>query len=199
MGGVKKELALIDGVPVLLKTARVFAGCGKIGHIVITHPPGDTGLQAVFEREDLEIIWAPGGETRQESVYHGLLALERHAPEYVLIHDAARPWVTCELINAVLEGAREHGACIPVVSHINAPKQLNGAGEIIGHLDRAFVVGAQTPQGFRYSEILRAHEAARRNSVEYPDDAEAYHNAIGSVFAVPGDPDNRKITFRYDV
>jgi 2-C-methyl-D-erythritol 4-phosphate cytidylyltransferase len=199
MGGIKKELALIDGVPVLIKVARVFAGCGKIDRIVITHPPGDNSLQTAFEKEDLDIIWIAGGDSRQESVYKGLFALERHAPEYVLIHDAARPWVTSQLITSVLKGAVEHGACIPVVPQVNAPKQMSHTGEIIDHLDRVFVVGAQTPQGFRYAEILRAHETARQNAMEYPDDAEAYHHAIGSVFTVPGDPNNRKITFRYDL
>ena len=198
MGGKKKELALVDGVPVLVKAVKAFAGCNEINTIIITHPPGDTVLQAVLE-EELDIIWIPGGDTRQKSVYNALLALEEHSPEYVLIHDAARPWVTGQLITAVLEGARKHGACIPVVRHVNAPKEVSDTGEITGHLDRAFVVGAQTPQGFRYAEILHAHQAARQGGREYADDAEAYHDAVGKVFTVPGDPDNRKITFRYDL
>ena len=200
MGGMKKELALLDGVPVLGKTVSTFAQNSDIDCIVITYPPGEeAGLRAVFENGGDDCIWIAGGESRQESVYYALLALQSRAPEYVLIHDAARPWITPELINSVLDGTKAHGACIPVVRHINAPKQVNGGGKIVGHLDRDSVVGAQTPQGFYYANIFKAHQSVRKTGREYPDDAEVYHTEIGGVFTVPGDPANRKITFRHDI
>jgi len=199
MGGVRKTLALVDGVPVLKKAVDAFIACGKIDRIVITYRPGEEDLRAVFGPGDTGLIWVAGGETRQESVYLALLSLEEYAPEYVLIHDAARPWVTTELIASVLEGAIRHGACIPVVAHVNAPKQIDEKGGIIAHLDRGVVVGAQTPQGFRYREIVSAHRAARQRGRVYPDDSEVYHDAIGCVYTVPGDPANRKITYRHDV
>ena len=199
MAGVRKALALVDGVPVLKKAVDAFADSGKVGPIVITYPPGEADLQSVFGGGDSDFIWVAGGETRQESVYNALLALNEHAPEYVLIHDAARPWVSWELIDAVLRGTIQYGACIPVVPHVNAPKQVNDLGEIIAHFDRAVVLGAQTPQGFRFADIFSAHQTAMKNGLDYPDDAEAYHHAVGSVFTVPGDPANRKITFKYDL
>ena len=200
MKGVKKELALIDDVPVLKITADTFAGSGLFDRIVITHPPGaDSSFRAALDGINLDILWVAGGETRQESVYNALVALAEYSVDYVLIHDAARPWVTGALIKAVLEGTREFGACVPVVPHVNASKRIDGEGNISEHFDRFGVVGAQTPQGFRFSDILSAHQEARKLGKEYPDDAEAYHHAIGKVHTVPGDPVNRKITYRYDL
>jgi 2-C-methyl-D-erythritol 4-phosphate cytidylyltransferase len=206
MGGVKKELAFIEGVPVLKMVADAFSVSGVFDCVVITYPPRsahssgeDSSFRAVLDGVDLDLLWVAGGKTRQESVYNALRALSEHSVEYVLIHDAARPWVTDTLIQAVLRGTKTHGACIPVVPHINASKQVGDGGMILEHHERSTVVGAQTPQGFGFSDILNAHEEARKNGKEYPDDAEAYHHAIGSVYTVPGDPINRKITFEYDL
>ncbi len=200
MNGVKKELALIKNVPVLKIVADTFAESGVFDHVVITYPPcGDSNHRSALEGADLDVLWVAGGKTRQESVYNALLALSDYPVDYVLIHDAARPWVSPALIKAVLHGAKEFGACIPVVPHVNASKQVGDGGKILKHHDRSSVVGAQTPQGFRFSDILSAHQEARKNQKDYPDDAEAYHHAIGCVHTVQGDPANRKITFRYDL
>lgn len=206
MGGMKKELALIDGRPVLKIVSETFYKCGLFDKVVITypfhpdHPDGcDSGLTSALKGVDLDLIWVPGGKTRQGSVYNALQALSGLAVDYVLIHDAARPWVTVTIIKSVLDKTIEHGACIPVVPHVNASKRVGSGGEILEHHDRSAVVGAQTPQGFRYADILKAHEEAREVGMDYPDDAEAYHNTVGPVFTVPGDPANRKITFRYDL
>ncbi len=200
MGGAKKELAVIDGTPVLKRAVSAFVGNGAFHTIVITFPPdGESSLRSVCDDVSIDIIWVPGGQTRQESVFNALSALTGLSPEYVLIHDAARPWVSQELITSVLQGTREYGACIPVVPHVDAPKRIDSDGIILNHLERTTEVGAQTPQGFRFTEILEAHRKARAAGREYPDDAEAYHHAIGNVHTVTGDPANRKITFRHDI
>jgi len=200
MGGGKKELLLVDGVPVIEKAVSAFVKSGVVDRIAVTFPPqGEVKLQTVFEKSDIDIIWVPGGDSRQKSVYNALVALADFTPQYVLIHDAARPWIAVDLIIAVLRGTEEYGACIPVVPHVNAPKKIERDGTISEHLDKTAVVGAQTPQGFRYAEILKAHKTACAHSAEYPDDAEAYHRAIGSVRTIPGDPANRKITFGHDL
>lgn len=206
MGGVKKELALIDGRPVLQIVAETFYKSCVFDKVVITYPPNsihfdgnNSSFKSALRGVDLDLLWVPGGETRQESVYNALLALHDFSEDYVLIHDAARPWVTEKLIKSVLAAAIKHGACIPVVPHVNASKRIGAGGEILEHHERSRVVGAQTPQGFRYAEILNAHQEARDGGIDYPDDAEAYHHSIGSVYTVPGDPANRKITFGHDL
>ena len=206
MKGVKKELALIDGKPVLKIVADVFAESSVFDQVVITYPPSSTGIlnadlsyRSILDGIDLDVLWVAGGNSRQESVYNALLALSECSVDYVLIHDAARPWVTESLIKAVLRETKKYGACIPVVPHVNASKEIDGAGKIVNHHNRSSVVGAQTPQGFSYPDILSAHQEAKKTGNDYPDDAEAYHRAIGPVHTVPGDPANRKITFRYDL
>lgn len=146
-----------------------------------------------------EIIWVAGGATRQQSVYFALEALAELTPGIVLIHDGARPWISPSLINAVLEGTRKFGACIPVVALTDAPKRMSPDNSVAEHIDKAALANAQTPQGFRFAEILKAHNVARASGKDYSDDAEAYHAAIGPVFTVAGDPRNRKITYCWDL
>jgi 2-C-methyl-D-erythritol 4-phosphate cytidylyltransferase len=78
-------------------------------------------------------------------------------------------------------------------------KIVGASGLVSGHLSRARAMGAQTPQGFLFPEILDAHEAARRDGVRCIDDAEVWERLWGPVAAVAGDPRNRKITFAHDI
>ena len=203
MKGVKKELALVDGKPVLRIVTDLFAASGIFSHIVITYPKDmsdvETRYREVIGGIGIEPLFVRGGETRQESVFNGLNALASNPVDYVLIHDAARPWVSLELIETVFRGAKEYGACIPVLPHVDASKCIGPDGVITEHLRRGTIAGAQTPQGFRFADIFAAHKDAKAKGEEYPDDAEAYHHSIGPVHTVPGEGTNRKITYRYDV
>lgn len=177
-----------------------FESSGRFDVIVITHPlSGREELEAAVGQPSIRIVWVPGDETRQRSIYNGLEQLAEIGPEIVLIHDAARAWVSQDLINAVFAGAERHGACIPVVPLTDAPKRIGNDGSIAEHMDRSSLANAQTPQGFRFDEILEAHRVARDQGKDYCDDAEAYHKAIGPVFTVAGTPENRKITYEYDL
>lgn len=140
-----------------------------------------------------------GGETRQESVYNGLIALEKEEPDYVLIHDGARPWITLKIINSVFNKIKEKKACIPVIKAQDAVKSIGNNGVISGHLDRAKIYCAQTPQGFNYKEILDAHKMAVSDNLSYIDDSEIYSRYIGPVYTVDGDVANRKITYKHDL
>lgn len=200
--GRKKELELIDGISVLARAIAAFIEAGCFSHVAVSYP---TGERDAFERS-LEnhnslnnILFVEGGNTRQESVFHALLALERFSPHYVLIHDGSRPWLTTPLVMRVLDGTKRYGACIPVVNPVDAPKRINAEGVIIDHLDKGEYTCAQTPQGFTFREIISAHRMARENNRMYPDDAQAYHAAIGPVHTVPGEPDNVKITYMRDL
>lgn len=139
-----------------------------------------------------------GGSTRQDSVRFGLEAFTA-AHDIVLIHDGARPWISPEVIRRVIETTRLHGASIPVAPSTNAMKQISPDGTIEAHLSRAATVGAQTPQAFRYTEIVEAHRHAAEDGIEYVDDSEIYHRYIGPVHTVQGDLANIKITFPSDL
>jgi 2-C-methyl-D-erythritol 4-phosphate cytidylyltransferase len=120
-------------------------------------------------------------------------------PDYVLIHDGARPWISPDLVNAVLENVVLHGACAPVLVPSDAIKQVDSSGLIVTHLRREETVAIQTPQGFRFKEILSAHTQAENDGSRYIDDTEIYERYIHSVSTVPGDPANRKITYNHDL
>ncbi len=204
-GGDKKEYRRLDGRPVLAGAILPFLPLCQ--PIVVTVPPGDAPLVRGLLSPHLDpaaILLAEGGSSRQESVYLGLLALERAAgpgytPRSVLIHDGARPWVDRALIERVVAGVDRHGACIPVLEVTEALKRVEEDGRIREHLDRRPFALAQTPQGFRFPEILEAHRRARRTDRTWYDDAEIYASLVAPVYAVPGERGNCKVTFTEDL
>ncbi|HDQ13342.1 MAG TPA: 2-C-methyl-D-erythritol 4-phosphate cytidylyltransferase [Sediminispirochaeta sp.] len=210
-GGEKKEYRLLGEKPVLLRSLEPFLRMGRFDRIVITIPRGDADrasrllqdfIPADVRRYLEKIELAEGGSSRQESVRLGLERLESSlsgaAETCVLIHDAARPWISQVLIRRVMEDLVEHGACIPTIPAADAMKQVDPSGFISGHLHRNSTVRAQTPQGFVLEGILRAHRRAARDHKVYIDDSEIFHNYIGPVHTVDGDRENTKITFPED-
>ena len=202
--GIKKELADLNGEPVLCRTLRPFFETELFSMTVIVLPPPRIDqtktliascLPSVMEDT---VIYAPGGKTRQESVYNGLRELPSSS-RTVLIHDGARPWITKDVILRVYEKTVQTGAAVPVVPSVNALKEIDSDGRVIRNLDRSIVVGAQTPQGFAFKDILSAHRKAAGDGRVYRDDAEVFSAYAGEVFTVPGDIRNKKITYREDL
>jgi 2-C-methyl-D-erythritol 4-phosphate cytidylyltransferase len=221
MGGIKKEYRILPGrtddqgkpLTVLGASVSAFAASPRITLLVIVVPAdaergefaARSGLSSRFfiPQERPLVIFVPGGPTRRSSVHHALALLAAYGPEYVLIHDGARPWVDSGLIEEVITGAQKHGAAIPLLPLAETPKEVDERGFIKGHLRRTSIGVAQTPQGFAFPAILRAHEQAAerelRDQVEYTDDAEVWGEFIGPVAVIPGSPENRKITFPGDL
>jgi len=220
MGGVKKEyLPLRKKLLTVLGAAlNAFASSPRIGLIAIVVPPdaeeeARTYLPAKLLAEAQgRILFVPGGRTRRASVHNALLRLEPYQPSHVLIHDGARPWIKPELIERVIDIAIKCEAVIPALPLLETPKELKrqDGGKsteepafISRHLRRADLCVAQTPQGFKFPEILSAHEKAaereKRELIEYTDDAAVWGEFIGQVAVIPGDPENRKITFPEDI
>ncbi|MDR2021004.1 MAG: 2-C-methyl-D-erythritol 4-phosphate cytidylyltransferase [Treponema sp.] len=222
MGGIKKEYrplgeGLVDttGKPltVLGAAVRAFAASGRISLIVISVPPDPAAgefaarraLPGDFPPEDRgpPVLFVPGGPSRRASVYHALSLLEAYKPGYVLIHDGARPWIDAALIERTINAVLCHRAVVPLMPLTETPKEFDEAGFVRRHLRRASVGTAQTPQGFAFPEILRAHERAAerelREAYEYTDDAEVWGEFAGPVAVIPGSAANRKITFPEDL
>jgi 2-C-methyl-D-erythritol 4-phosphate cytidylyltransferase len=153
--------------------------------------------------EGPRILFVPGGKTRQFSVYHALSLLSLYMPDYVLIHDGARPWVESSLIEAVIGAVLVSGAVIPVLPLIETPKEIGPDNIISRHLKRSCVATAQTPQAFAFPNILYAHEKAAEKTlsegIDYTDDAEIWAEFCGPVTVIQGSPRNRKITFKEDL
>ena len=163
-------------------------------------------VQPVVNPDDIEIFKAAvsglrheapahGGATRQASVLSGLEALVPHRPDIVLIHDAARPFVTPAVISRAIVAAGKTGAAIPVVPVTDTIKEVGSGGDIIATPERARLRIAQTPQTFKFDMILEAHRRAARDGLtEFTDDAAIAEWAGLTVATFEGDVANMKLT-----
>jgi 2-C-methyl-D-erythritol 4-phosphate cytidylyltransferase len=142
-----------------------------------------------------------GGETRQQSVLLGLETLAAQAPDvrYALIHDGARPWITEQTIISTLAIATVFGGAAPVLPIHDSVKMIDREGKIVSHVDRNGMATVQTPQIFRFPEILEAHRRAATNGKTYLDDTEIFMDFGGFVGTSEGDLQNRKITVAQDI
>lgn len=155
-----KQYEMILDKTVLNHSINSFISCNTIDNILCVIHPDD---QALYEKAIApHDIAAPvnGGATRQDSVYRGLKALESSAPDIVLIHDAARPFIDESVINTLINTIADgEAAALPALPIVDSLKKANG-DYVIGTADRDGIYSAQTPQAFNYSDILKAHEAA---------------------------------------
>jgi len=215
-GQGKKELARVEGKSVLQRALEPFLQILGLKGVVITYPEGflkemEEALSPEM-RISLDILpfglrFIPGGPTRQASVALGLEAIAQAGLSSslvidgmsVLIHDAARPWVSPHLIAAVLEKTRTTGACLPLSDLADTPKLVGDEGRVTGHPDRSSIKAAQTPQGFALIPLLEAHRRAAADAWPCTDDSSLWHRYIGSVSYVPGDRKNIKITYKEDL
>jgi 2-C-methyl-D-erythritol 4-phosphate cytidylyltransferase/2-C-methyl-D-erythritol 2,4-cyclodiphosphate synthase len=136
-----------------------------------------------------------GGATRQASVHAGLEALAAEKPDIVLIHDAARPFVTPAVISRAIDAVGRTGAAVPAIPVTDTIKQVSDAGDVEATPVRARLRIAQTPQAFRFDVILDAHRrAAREGRSDFTDDAALAEWAGLTVATFEGDPANMKLT-----
>ena len=135
-----------------------------------------------------------GGDTRQASVF---AALQHMATETVIVHDAARPFVDPEVVDAVLGALEGADAAIPVLPIHETVKHLDGK-RVMHTVDRSPLGLAQTPQAFRTDVLRSAHERAHDEGFEATDDAQLIEHYGGVVTTVPGSRKNIKITYPED-
>ncbi|NLZ76531.1 MAG: 2-C-methyl-D-erythritol 4-phosphate cytidylyltransferase [Spirochaetales bacterium] len=204
--GVKKEYLALDEHTVLYRSVRPFLGIPNCRAIIVTHPEGmedqcAVALEDLLEQNLVPIILAKGGKNRQESVLNGLelLSTLSLSIEYVAIHDGARPYVSEELIITTLATATVFGGAVPALPATDAIKTIDEHGRIVGHGDRKQTVGVQTPQIFRYPEILEAHRRAAGTTNTYIDDTEIFTDYNQRVGICEGERTNIKITYLSDI
>jgi 2-C-methyl-D-erythritol 4-phosphate cytidylyltransferase/2-C-methyl-D-erythritol 2,4-cyclodiphosphate synthase len=197
-----KQYASIGGQTVLARTLGVF----------LEHPAIDLALVAIAEANRTRYDEATaaghpkllppalGGATRQRSVLNGLRALAPHRPVRVLIHDAARAFVTAAILDRVLAALERAPGAIAAVPLADTLKRAGPQGRIAATLDRTGLWRAQTPQGFRYDAILDAHErAAAAGREDLTDDAAVAEWAGLAVELVEGSDTNVKLTTAEDL
>jgi 2-C-methyl-D-erythritol 4-phosphate cytidylyltransferase / 2-C-methyl-D-erythritol 2,4-cyclodiphosphate synthase len=158
--------------------------------------PGVFAVQPVVNPDDAIIFKeAVAGLRHAASVHAGLEALAADKPDIVLIHDAARPFVTAAVISRAIEAAGRAGAAIPAIPVTDTIKQVGTAGDVEATPERARLRIAQTPQAFRFDLILDAHRrAVREGRSDFTDDAALAEWAGLTVATFEGDPANMKLT-----
>lgn len=197
-GGHPKQLRLLAGRPILERSVDAFARHDRIDALVIALPPDLAANPPAYVRDCLKpIAVVEGGERRQDSV---ALAFSRVSPgtDLVVIHDAARPLVSRDLIGRTIDAAAAHGAAIAALPATDTVKRGNEQRVIVGTLPRGEIFLAQTPQAFR-TAVLREALALGGGAAEATDEAALAERAGHAVHLVEGDPHNLKITTAEDL
>jgi 2-C-methyl-D-erythritol 4-phosphate cytidylyltransferase/2-C-methyl-D-erythritol 2,4-cyclodiphosphate synthase len=195
-----KQYQLLDDKTVLEHTINAFTQHHLIDVVMpVISVPHQSNYDAL-DLDDAKLL-APvlGGKTRQSSVLAGLNALQLHNPDVVLIHDAARPFVSAQIITDVIDASMDGGA-IPALPVTDTLKFSPDGKSITQTLDRTQHFVAQTPQGFAFAKILSAHiKAQAQSSTDFTDDASIAEWANMDVSIVTGEVQNKKITFSQDL
>jgi 2-C-methyl-D-erythritol 4-phosphate cytidylyltransferase/2-C-methyl-D-erythritol 2,4-cyclodiphosphate synthase len=193
--GGPKQYRSIGGRTVISRAMEPFCRHPQIFAVQPVLNPDDA---AMFNEAVSEMRYQPpanGGATRQASVRAGLEALASQSPDIVLIHDAARPFVTAEVISRAIDAADITGAAVPAIPVTDTIKLIGDSGHVEATPDRARLRIAQTPQAFRFDVILDAHRrAARGGRDDFTDDAALAEWAGLTVATFEGDAANMKLT-----
>ncbi len=205
-GGLPKQFLSWNKAPLYWESALAFSRCARVEGLVFVFPESCLDqererVDALMRKQDLGVPWktAAGGALRQDSVRNGLAALPESCRR-VLVHDAARPFVSPALINRVLDGmGGEAAACIPGIPVIDTVKIVDGARRVVSTPERNRLVAVQTPQGFAVDMLREAHLRAVREGWTVTDDAALLELCGKLVNIVDGEPANKKITTPEDL
>lgn len=202
-GEAPKQYRRLGDRPVLAHTIAAFLADPAIDSVVVAiHPDhGDLYRRTVAHLADDPRLLPPvlGGATRQSSVRAGLDALAQSPPDRVLVHDAARPFVTPAVIDRTLDGLDAADGTLAAVAIVDTLKRTDAAARIVETIPRNHVHAAQTPQGFRFAALAAAHaRAAAAGRDDFTDDAAVAEWAGLDVRVVAGDPANVKLTTNAD-
>ena len=195
-GKIPKQYCALHGEPILRHTLSKFIAHPDVNAVVTVIHPDDRALydEAAAGLGVIEPV--SGGASRQESVYNGLEALANMQPDAVLIHDAARPFFTDALISEIVAALDLYVGAAPGIPVADTLKRVRD-GFVETTVDRSDLWRVQTPQGFRYPEILAAHKAAA--GMNLTDDAAIAEKAGFDVVMLEGVEGNMKITRAEDL
>jgi 2-C-methyl-D-erythritol 4-phosphate cytidylyltransferase len=196
-GGPKKQLSLINGIPTLLYSLRLFQDMAEIDTIAVAVSPDIIpDVHSLIAYNELKKVHrlVQGGPHRQDSVKFSARAVQEHEPvDIFLVHDAVRPFITRELVRRVIDGAVERGAAIAAVPCKDTIKEVHD-GVVTSTLNRENLWSVQTPQAFDAELLLRAFLVAEQEGNIATDEAALVERLKHPVYIVEGSPDNLKIT-----
>ena len=199
LGGAEpKALLPIGGRPIHAVAAAAAAASPPVGGLVVAFPAGWEGrARACVEELSIDVRFVEGGETRQASVRAALETIP-DTVDLVAVHDAARPFAPPDLFTRVLEAVDGADGAVPVLAV--ADTMLRVRDEVVEGVEaREQLVLGQTPQAFRTAALREAHGKAEAVGAAFTDDASLLRWAGFEVRAVPGDPENAKITTLADL
>jgi len=196
IGGQPKQFREFGSQPLIRWSVRALLEHPRIGRVVVVHSPdGLAAMQGALP--SFPITYTVGGATRTQSVRAGLNALSASGVRYVLIHDAARPGLNSQTIDALLAALDTHDGAAPGLPVSDTLKRCDETGRVIADLDRANAVRIQTPQAFRWSGLWAAYQALSEHA-EVTDDLSVAQAAGLSLTITPGAAALDKITFEED-
>lgn len=203
MGGSEsKQFLMLQGKPILIHTIQVFEQMADVEEIVLVVRPEErqrcAQLIARYQLSKIKQLVC-GGAERQASVYAGLKALSGSETEWVMIHDAVRPFVTEEQVLRCLQQAKQDGAALLAVRVKDTIKMAGEDGRVKETPNRKSLWAVQTPQAFSYASIMEAHAWAEAHSVTGTDDAMLLERQGKPVVIVEGGYNNIKITTPEDL
>ncbi|MEU2119159.1 2-C-methyl-D-erythritol 4-phosphate cytidylyltransferase [Streptomyces sp. NPDC016459] len=208
--GAPKALRTLSGTPMLIHAVRAMAASRAVSLVVVVAPPEGAAevknlldAHALPERTDYLVV--PGGETRQESVRRGLDALPEGVTT-VLVHDAARPLVPVDTVDAVIEAVRDGAvAVVPALPVSDTVKEVEPAEkpgdpeQVVATPVRARLRAVQTPQGFDHDTLVHAHATVALAGEGATDDAGMVERLGAPVVVVPGHEEAFKVTRPLDL
>ncbi len=199
-GDIPKQYRTVGGEPAIRSTLAAFSGHPDVDVVQPVIHPADSPLFRAASG-GLAKLSEPvaGGATRQISVLAGLRALEAHAPELVLIHDAARPFLSGKLISRAIQAGKDYGAAVPGIVVADTVKTIDDNAIVGETLDRSRLRIVQTPQVFAFPLILDAHRrAAAAGRDDFTDDAALAEWGGQRVRIFEGETENVKLTTNDD-
>ncbi len=195
MGTVEsKQYLRLQDKPIIIHTLEVFERSEVVGDIVVVTGADDTDrcqewITQYGLRKVIKVV--AGGHDRQESVYLGLQQL---TADWVMVHDGVRPFVTEQQLQHCLVAAQQEGASVLAVPVKDTIKQVDTSLHIAGTPDRSTLWAIQTPQTFRYTDLLQAHQQAEQANFRGTDDAMLVERLGTPITVVEGSYTNIKLT-----
>lgn len=199
---ISKQFIDIKGKPIIYYTLKKFSENKKIDNIIVVLPEDEVKYfkENILKKYELRINKIViGGKERQDSVYNALKSLKNSSTDIVLIHDGARPFISERIINEGIKFAEIYGAAAPGVMPKDTIKVKNEKNFSVDTPNRANLVSIQTPQVFKFDEILECHEKIRYNGEKLTDDTMVVEKYGYSVYLYDGEYTNIKVTTPEDL
>lgn len=202
-GDRPKQFLELDGKPLLAHTLAVFERCAAVGFVVLVVPEDAVAFcgREIVGRFGLSKVRrvVPGGARRQDSVRMGVEACAGEC-DILIVHDGVRPLVGCRLIEQAVDGAWEHGAVIAALPATETIKEVDPDGVVRHTPERGSLWRVQTPQAFRTTDLLEAHQKAFQEGwEEMSDDALLLERTSVPVRVIRGQEENIKVTTPHDL